>query len=110
MHRICKVIGDVPLDRLHEGHVTRLRDSLSDEGLSGSTVGDILRVLSQAMNRAVARRYIESNPADADLVTRPKSDPAEFVVVDAPWPSGSGTQPAASIPGTRPSPWRSAAA
>ena len=83
VHRICKVIGDVPLDRLHEGHVTRLRDSLSDEGLSGSTVGDILRVLSQAMNRAVARRYIESNPAHADLVTRPKSDPAEFVVVDA---------------------------
>jgi hypothetical protein len=68
---ISKVIGGVRLRDVKPSHVEKVRDRLLDDGLGPTTVSDVLRVFSQAMNRAEARGLVGRNPADPALVHRP---------------------------------------
>jgi integrase len=79
--RIGAVIGSVKLADLEPDHVEHLRDNLLAAGLAPQTVADVLRVLSQALRRAVAKGWLDRNPADPDLVNRPAGDPAPFTLI-----------------------------
>jgi integrase len=74
-------IGAVRLCDLRPAHVERLRDALL-ERLAPQTVGDVLRVLSQALAAAEARGYVGRNVADPRLVPRPAGEPRDFPVID----------------------------
>jgi integrase len=77
-------IGSVRLSKLSARHVESLRDDLLASGrLSPQSVGDILRVLGQALRRASALGLISRNVADPDLVDRPAGDTRPFLVIDA---------------------------
>lgn len=89
---VCRVIGDVKMAKLRTAHVERLRNDLLAEKVqrrSGETVprfrpqtvGDVLRVLSQALGKAEARGLISRNWADARLVDRPAGQPTEIPVM-----------------------------
>lgn len=69
---ISRHIGSVPLVKLRKAHIERARDKLLAEGLAPQTVGDNLRVLSQALSKAVGDRLISINPVS--LVDRPKGE------------------------------------
>ncbi|MGH2682726.1 MAG: tyrosine-type recombinase/integrase [Actinomycetota bacterium] len=86
---VCRLIGDVKLASLRTAHVERLRDEMLSETLerksgeviprfSPQTVGDILRVLSQALRKAEAKGLISRNWADPTLVDRPAGQPREL--------------------------------
>jgi integrase len=90
---ICRVIGQFKMTSLRTSHVERLRDELLGElvesrdgkahpRFSPQTVGDILRVLSQALAKAVARGVTSRNWADAALVDRPAGEYRESPVID----------------------------
>jgi integrase len=79
--RIGAVVGGVKLADLEPDHVEHLRDELLAEGLAPQTVADVLRVLSQALRRAVAKGWLERNPADPDLVNRPAGKPKPLPVI-----------------------------
>lgn len=82
MEHVCRLIGRIRLRDLRPVHVERLRDALLAEGrLAPQTVGDVLRVLSQALSRAEARGPIGRNPADARLVNRPAGEPRKLAVI-----------------------------
>jgi integrase len=82
VRHITSVIGKVRLCDLRASHVERLRDRLLSEGrLAPQTVGDVLRVLSQALNRAEAKGY-GRNVATAELVHRPTGEIRPFEVID----------------------------
>lgn len=66
-------------------HVERLRDALLADGLAPQTAASVLRVLSQALNAAVAKGYVGRNWADHALVRRPSGPTRDFVVIDARW-------------------------
>jgi integrase len=76
-------IGKVRLNELRPAHVERLRDALLAGGLAPQTVGDVLRVLCQALSRAEARELLGRNPADPRLVSRPTGERSAFTVIDA---------------------------
>jgi integrase len=82
IRHVADHIGSVRLADLRPAHVEKLRDGLLAEGLAPQTVGDVLRVLAQALARAEARGLIGRNPADPRLVTRPAGQPRDFVVID----------------------------
>lgn len=82
VRRVDDVIGRVKLADLRPIHVERLRDQLLAEArLAPQTVGSVLRVLSQALGRAMACGLVARNVADASLVDRPIGRPSPFVVV-----------------------------
>jgi integrase len=66
---------------LRPRHVERLKEALLASGLAPQTVGDILRVLSQALRKAVARELMARNPADSAAVDRPRGVTAEVHIV-----------------------------
>ena len=61
----------------------RLRDALLADGLAPQTAASVLRVLSQALNAAVAKGHVGCNWADHALVRRPSEPTRDFVVIDA---------------------------
>jgi integrase len=84
VEHVSRIIGRVRLRDLRVAHVERLRDRLLSEGrLAPQTVGDVLRVLSQALARAEAQGLVASNRADARLVHRPTGEVREFTLIDA---------------------------
>jgi integrase len=84
--RIAGVIGDVPLSRLREADVERLRDELLERGNAGTTVNNTLRLLGSALEVAERRGLLRvPNPAAARHVERPsaKSTPAPVLEPEA---------------------------
>jgi integrase len=90
---ICRLIGHVKMASLRTVHVERFRNELLGEKVqrksgeielrfSPQTVGDILRILSQALGKATARGLISRNWAEADLVDRPAGKPEELPVME----------------------------
>lgn len=77
---ICSIIGRVKLKDLQPGHVERVRDQLL-KALAPQTVGDVLRVLSQALRKAQAKNLINVNWADGSVVDRPGGDTKALAVV-----------------------------
>ena len=77
------MIGAVRLEDVRAVHVERLRDALLADGLAPQTAASVLRVLSQALNAAVAKGYVGRNWADHALVRRPSGPTRDFVVIDA---------------------------
>lgn len=77
---ICSEIGSVKLKDLQAGHVERVRDHLL-KSLAPQTVGDVLRVLSQALRKAQAKNLIRTNWADGSVVDRPVGNPRCLPVV-----------------------------
>lgn len=76
VRRVDDVIGRVKLADLRPIHVERLRDQLLAEArLAPQTVGSVLRVLSQALGRAMACGLVARNVADAPLVDAQSADP-----------------------------------
>jgi integrase len=93
IEHVCRLIGDVKLVELRTAHVEALRDRLLAETVerksgevvsrfSPQTVGDILRVLSQALRKAEARGLVSRNWADPALVDRPAGYPRELPVME----------------------------
>jgi integrase len=78
--RIVGAIGRVRLSDLRPSHVERLRDELGMT-LAPQTVGDVLRVLSQALRKAVARGLMGRNVADPDVVDRPAGKPKPLPII-----------------------------
>lgn len=90
---ICRLIGHVKMSSLRTAHVERLRNGLLSEKVerkdgeirlrfSPHTVGDIMRVLSQALSKAATRGLISRNWADAALVDRPAGRPEEVPAME----------------------------
>lgn len=77
---ICSVIGRVRLENLQATHVERLRDRLLAE-LAPQTVGDVLRVLSQALRKAHGKGLVRVNWADGSVIDRPSADPRPLAVI-----------------------------
>jgi integrase len=77
---ICSAIGRVRLENLQAAHVERLRDRLI-ENLAPQTVGDVLRVLSQALRKAQGKGLVRINWADGSVVDRPSADPRPLAVI-----------------------------
>ena len=77
---ICSAIGRVRLENLQSAHVERLRDKLLAD-LAPQTVGDVLRVLSQALRKAQGKELIRVNWADGSVVDRPSADPRPLAVI-----------------------------
>jgi len=77
---ICAVTGRVRLENLQAAHVERLRDKLLAT-LAPQTVGDVLRVLSQALRKAQGKGLIRVNWADGSVVDRPTADPRPLAVI-----------------------------
>lgn len=76
-------IGSIKLKDLKVHHVERLRNALLSTGkMRGQTVGDVLRVLSQAMRKAVKKGELTTNPADPSLVDRPVGTESPVTVID----------------------------
>jgi integrase len=82
IRHIADHIGRVRLMDLRPRHVEKLRERLLASKLAPQTVGDVLRVLSQALNRAEARGYCR-NVAAAALVHRPVGKVRDFEVITA---------------------------
>ncbi len=79
---ISKNIGAVKLADLRPGHVEHLRDELLASGtLAPQTVGDHLRVLSQALRKAEARGLVGRNVASPELVDRPVGESRDFTII-----------------------------
>lgn len=78
--RIVPIIGRVRLHQLRPAHIERLRDALL-AAVAPQTAGDVLRVLSQALRRAVAKGLIARNPADASIVDRPADKPKPLPLI-----------------------------
>lgn len=90
---VCRLIGHVKMTALRTVHIERLRNELLSENVerkngtissrfSPQTVGDILRVLSQALMKATTRGLIARNWADAALVARPAGQPEELPTME----------------------------
>jgi integrase len=76
-------LGRMKLTDVRPRHVERFRDELMAPGtLAPQTVGDVLRVLSQALRRAASRGLIDRNPADSSVVDRPGADPRPIPTID----------------------------
>jgi integrase len=76
LDHVARHIGDVRLKDLRVAHVKRLRAELTASGtLAPSTVGDIMRTLSQVLRAAAAEGLVARNYADASLVNRPVGRP-----------------------------------
>lgn len=93
VRHICRVIGSVKMASLRTAHVERLRNLLLAETVQRKngtverrfrpqTVGDILRVLSQALGKAMAKGLIPRNWADAALVDRPAGKAGKLPVME----------------------------
>lgn len=93
VEHVCRVIGQVKIASLRTAHIERLRNELLGEKVerkngevksrfSPQTVGEILRVLSQALGKAATRGLISRNWADAALVDRPAGQPEELLVIE----------------------------
>jgi integrase len=83
VQRICDLLGSVRLDRLTSPHVERLRDHLLDEGKLGpDAIGEVMGILSQALNKAVAQGLVSRNVAAREFVTRPAKRRPQFRLVD----------------------------
>jgi integrase len=75
-------IGTTKLSAIRASHVRQLRDELTASGkLAPTTVGDTLRILSQALTVAVAEGLIPTNYASGSMVNRPVGKPAPFTVI-----------------------------
>src|SRR6266508_1792728 len=87
---ICAVTGRVRLENLQAAHVERLRDKLLAT-LAPQTVGDVLRVLSQALRKAHGKGLVTVS------CFSPKSTPPRTWASDArssgrrSWPCGGPT-------------------
>ena len=86
--QILKLLERVsPAGRLNEvpslvQPVELLRDHLLDEGKLGpDSVGDVLGILSQALNRAVSLGLVARNVASKQLVTRPSGAAKTFRLI-----------------------------
>jgi len=90
---VTRVIGRVKMSSLRTSHVEQLRNELLSERVerkngevtsrfSPQTVGEILRVLSQALGKAASRGLIARNWADTALVDRPAGLPEELPVLE----------------------------
>jgi integrase len=79
--KIVAEIGDVKLVDGRAVHAERLRAALLSSGLQPQTVGDTMKILGQGLARAVAKGYIGTNWAAADVVDRPSSPPRELPAV-----------------------------
>jgi len=78
-----RIIGRVRLADLRPKHVEKLRNALlAEKRFAPQTVGDMLRVLSQALSRAEALGYVGRNTADSRLVHRPAGSASDFVTID----------------------------
>jgi integrase len=77
---ICAAIGRVRLENLQAAHIERLRDRLLAD-LAPQTVGDVLRVLSQALRKAQGKGLVRVNWADGSVVDRPSADPSPLAVI-----------------------------
>lgn len=93
VEHVSRVIGQVKMASLRTSHVEQLRNELLGERVerkngevrsrfSPQSVGEILRVLSQALGKAATRGLIARNWADAALVDRPAGLPEEFPVIE----------------------------
>jgi integrase len=93
VEHVCRMIGQVKMASLRTAHTERLRNELLSEKVerksgelksrfSPQTVGEILRVLSQALGKAATRGLISRNWADAALVDRPAGQPEELPLID----------------------------
>lgn len=81
--KIIDEIGTVRLVDLRPRHVRRLRDALLDDyGLAPQTVESYLRMLSQALSKAQVQGMIGSNPAAANVVTRPHGEPEDIPIIE----------------------------
>lgn len=83
VRHVSSVIGSVRLTDLRAKHVEKLRDALITDALAAETVSGIMRVLSQALNRAESREYIGRNYASPELATRPAGAEGTFIKIDA---------------------------
>jgi integrase len=81
--RVSEHIGGVRLRDLRPAHVETARDAMLAQGLAPQTVGDVLRVLCQALSKAEARGLLRRNPADPRLVSRPAGEQRSFEIIDA---------------------------
>jgi integrase len=86
-HHALPRLGDVPLSELHPLQIQRLYAHLLEPGagtrgrtLSPKTVGNLHRVLREALGQAVRWRLIDVNPAAS--VEPPRNRRAEITVVD----------------------------
>ena len=69
-------IGGIQLQLLRAEHIQRMYQAMLDEGLSGTTVRNVHRILSQALGHAVKWSELVRNPADA--VTAPRPSPSRI--------------------------------
>jgi integrase len=81
VEKIDVAIGDVKLVDGRAVHAERLRAALLSSGLAPQTVGDTMKILAQALARAVAKGYIGTNWAAAEVVDRPSGSPRELPAV-----------------------------
>jgi integrase len=86
-HYACPHLGEIPLGELHPLQIQRLYAQLLEPGagtrgrtLSPKTVGNLHRVLREALGQAVRWRLIDVNPAAS--VEPPRARRAEITVVD----------------------------
>jgi integrase len=79
---MISVLGRRKLIDLRPVHVERLRDDLLATGrLAPQTVADVMRVLSQALQKALVKGYVGFNAASPGLVERPGADPRPIPVI-----------------------------
>lgn len=71
---IIPQLGKIRLTQLRANHINQFLTKMSDSGLSNRSVGMILAILKQALNKAVKWELIIKNPAD--LVSPPKVNEA----------------------------------
>ena len=69
-------IGGIQLQLLRAEHIQRMYQAMLDDGLSGTTVRNVHRILSQALGHAVKWSELVRNPADA--VTAPRPSPSRI--------------------------------
>ncbi len=77
---IGRHIGSIQLQLLRAEHIQRMYQSRLDEGLSGTTVRHVHRILSQALSHAVKWSELVRNPAEA--VTAPRPNPSRIKMWD----------------------------
>ena len=75
-------IGGIQLQLLRAEHIQRMYQAMLNDGLSGTTVRNVHRILSQALGHAVKWSELVRNPADA--VTAPRPTPSRIKMWNPP--------------------------
>lgn len=81
-HHLVPGVGKHRLDKLAPEHLERLYVSMMEAGSSAGTAHQAHRTIRTALNEAVRRRYITSNPASLAKVPRLVGEEVEPYTVD----------------------------